>query len=229
MNKIKEILITLAVVFGLLATPALVSAETDAEPTKEESGQLHSNEPALDEGNPTYWHRFQVARLYYAYFNRAPDEGGWGYWNYVYSDKVADGGALMQISSSFAESQEFKNTYGDATNAEFVELVYTNVMGRNYDVDGYNYWLSVLNDGQINRGELMVYFSESAEYVRKMGPTMTGEHWDDTNFAAECDEMGEGLEKAECYDELYEKQGDALSESYRKAAADTPPARMPAK
>ena len=38
-----------------------------------------SNEPILDPATPQTWYRFQVARLYSAYFDRAPDDGGWAY------------------------------------------------------------------------------------------------------------------------------------------------------
>ncbi len=48
----------------------------------------------------------QTRRLYLAYFLREPDAGGWEYWNSHEWD-------LVQISDFFAQSEEFKNTYGD--------------------------------------------------------------------------------------------------------------------
>ena len=40
---------------------------------------------------------------------------------------------------------------------------------------GYDYWLARLDTGRINRGQLMLLFSESAEYVKVQMPTMKAE------------------------------------------------------
>ena len=45
----------------------------------------------------------------------------------------------------------------------FVETLYTNVLGRNSDIDGYNYWVGNLNNGIETRYELLLGFSESLE------------------------------------------------------------------
>ena len=39
----------------------------------------------------------------------------------------------------------------------------SNVLGRDYDKDGYNYWLGNLNAGIETRYELLLGFAESAE------------------------------------------------------------------
>lgn len=100
-----------------------------------------------------------IVRLYSAYFLRTPDAGGFNYW---YMNSLA-GRSLRNISNFFAQSPEFKNRYGNLGNRGFVDLVYRNVMGRNYDAGGYNYWYGRLNAG-MSRGEMMAYFSDSAEY-----------------------------------------------------------------
>ncbi|MGC9457622.1 MAG: DUF4214 domain-containing protein [Halothiobacillaceae bacterium] len=100
-----------------------------------------------------------VVRLYYAYFNRIPDQDGLIYW----LDQQASGTALETISQIFATSQEFVGTYGNLSDTQFVNLVYQNVLGRTPDAEGLNYWVGQLQSG-MSRGALMVGFSESAEY-----------------------------------------------------------------
>ena len=68
------------------------------------------------------------------------------------------------VASSFLVSVEFSERYGaNVTNAKYVETLYVNVLGRDYDQDGYNYWLGNLNAGIETRYELLLGFSESDE------------------------------------------------------------------
>jgi hypothetical protein len=105
-----------------------------------------------------------VARLYFAYFLRAPDRSGLAYW----IGKKRAGSSLYAISQSFASSSEFVRRYGELTNAEFVDLVYRNVLGRSGDAGGQAYWTRQLDQRKRNRGHVMAGFSESTEYQRKV-------------------------------------------------------------
>jgi hypothetical protein len=119
--------------------------------------------------------QFPIARLYQAYFLRIPDFGGLDYWIGLHRTK---GYKTSFMSDFFVQSQEFKDTYGTLSNGDYVALVYENVLnrdGKTYDPDGYNYWLGLLNKKRINRGQLMLLFSESAEYVKVQMPTMKAE------------------------------------------------------
>ena len=107
----------------------------------------------------------EVHRLYRAYFLRDPDLGGRNYW----TQQRAAGISLIVVSDSFAESQEFITTYGATTNEQFVDLVYRNVLGRTPDAGGRAYWIGQLNAG-VTRGEVMIGFSESTEFVNIIGP-----------------------------------------------------------
>lgn len=132
-----------------------------------------SVEPSLDQASPQTWYRFQVARLYSAYFDRSPDNAGWSYWN----QRTIDGLSLWQASNYFADSVEFRQTYGDdLSNADFLDLVYQNVLNRSPDSGGLQYWLHRMANGE-TRGEVMVNFSESAEYVEQVAPDITGNCW----------------------------------------------------
>ncbi len=105
----------------------------------------------------------QVARLYLAYFLRPPDDAGWAYWSAV----RARGASLAAVSAEFAASPEFTATYGELDNAAFVDRLYENVLGRPGDLAGTEFWLGLLDSGALDRGGLMVEFSESPEYVAK--------------------------------------------------------------
>lgn len=102
----------------------------------------------------------QAYRVYQAAFDRTPDNGGLKYWL-----SVLDGGAgLDTVASGFLGSQEFKTLYGSApSHADYVSRLYSNVLHRTPDQDGYDYWVNLLNSGQISNVVALVQFSESAE------------------------------------------------------------------
>lgn len=118
--------------------------------------------------SPEFAPRRSIARLYLAFFDRAPDQGGFDYW----AGRITTGQATLDtISGSFVGSQEFQDTYGLLTDAQFVALVYNNVLLRSPDAAGYAFWLSRMENG-LTRGELMTEFSESPEFVKATRPAV---------------------------------------------------------
>ena len=111
----------------------------------------------------------QLARLYTAYFARIPDESGFSYWR----DRRAGGRPLQEISQEFASSAEFVAAYGLLDDKSFVELVYRNVLGRPSDAEGRAHWVNQLASGA-KRGEVMVGFSESGEFIAATGTRPPG-------------------------------------------------------
>jgi hypothetical protein len=107
----------------------------------------------------------RVWRLYQAYFLRQPDRAGLDYW----VGESRAGLSLQSTSDYFERSDELVARYGSLGNAAFVSLVYGNVMCRQPDAGGFAYWLDLLDRGRLSRGELMVLFSESAEYGLRTG------------------------------------------------------------
>jgi hypothetical protein len=101
-----------------------------------------------------------IVRLYFAYFLRIPDYAGLMFWINAYSS----GWSLGGISDFFASSPEFVATYGSLTNEQFVTLVYQNILGRAPEPGGYAFWVNELNSLRRTRGQVMLEFSESAEY-----------------------------------------------------------------
>lgn len=105
-----------------------------------------------------------VQRLYLAFFLRESDAGGLAYW----ASQTQSGMEIEAISDFFATSEEFGVRYGELTDREFIARVYLNVLGRQPDEGGYAYWVSQMRGG-LTRGELMVGFSDSAEFIAKSG------------------------------------------------------------
>jgi hypothetical protein len=102
-----------------------------------------------------------VARLYWAYFDRIPDTEGLLHWIH---ETGHHGATLGEVSQAFVGSAEFAATYGSLSDSDFVRLVYRNVLDRDPDATGESYWIGLLTDRVVSRGDVMVGFSESAEY-----------------------------------------------------------------
>ena len=113
----------------------------------------------LVEGNPS---AAMVDRLYLAFFRRPADTEGLDYW----VDVRGDGHRLEDVAEWFAESDEFSNRYDQATFSEFLDQLYRDVLGREPDAQGKAYWVELLASGDINRGTIVVYFTEGAELRR---------------------------------------------------------------
>lgn len=101
-----------------------------------------------------------LTRSYRAYFLRDPDQSGLNFW----FSKVNAGWSTARVSDFFAQSSEFTNRYGALTNDEFVNLIYDNVLGREGDQGGIDYWTDQLDRGAKTRGQVMTGYSESNEY-----------------------------------------------------------------
>ena len=100
-------------------------------------------------------------RLYNAAFKRLPDADGLRYWIDQFSSGANDERA---VASSFLASDEFKQRYGaNVSDTTYVNNLYQNVLGRDADASGLNYWLGRLDSGAETRYEVLLGFSESAE------------------------------------------------------------------
>ncbi len=105
-----------------------------------------------------------IVRLYFAVFDRLPDDGGGDYW----VDQYASGVELPSIAAAFMASPEWSNTYGVVDDPRFVELLYNNVLDRAPDDGGNDYWQSLLASGT-SRVSILLGFSESPEFVSATG------------------------------------------------------------
>ena len=101
-----------------------------------------------------------VARLYQAAFDREPDIGGLNHWIDAWETTHA---SLGEIASSFYTSNEFNLTYGGLSDDEFITQLYSNVLDREPDTGGFDFWTDVLGESHETRAEVMLGFSNSLE------------------------------------------------------------------
>jgi lysophospholipase L1-like esterase len=100
-----------------------------------------------------------VSRLYRAYYLREAEADGLQYWE----GRRRRGLTIAQMSQLFTGTNEFRVMYGTLSNREFVRRVYLNVLEREPEPAGWDYWTEELDTGRFNRGRMMLAYSESAE------------------------------------------------------------------
>ncbi|WP_269142619.1 Ig-like domain-containing protein [Sulfitobacter mediterraneus] len=115
-----------------------------------------------------------IIELYIAYFNRAPDALGLFYW----ATEFTNGYTVPQMANNFFGQPETQLSYAsvldqngnlDITDAgkvgDFVTAVYSNVLGREPDAPGFNYWLGQLqNEPDITPGVFILAIIGGAKF-----------------------------------------------------------------
>src|SRR6056297_2215689 len=94
-------------------------------------------------------HDFEaLAELYTAYFHRAPDSKGLLFW----ASELGNGMALDDIAVLFFEQMETQALYPLSSSSEdFAKAVYHNVLGREFDPEGLEFWVSMLDSDAVTR------------------------------------------------------------------------------
>lgn len=157
-----------AAVAGLLIAAAVAAPAPSAGATESPATQLQTAGAALStdelldalEDSPyagSTGRAGSVLRLYTTVFLRLPDQGGFDYW------VETSGWGLREMAAFFVTSEEFQETYGSLDDRAFVEQIYRNVLGRDGENAGVDYWIGIA--GMIGRAEVVIGFSESAEYI----------------------------------------------------------------
>jgi len=75
------------------------------------------------------------------------------------------------VGDTFAQSQEFTNHYGNASDSDYVTQLYQNVLGRGPDSAGLADWTGQLGSGT-SRGQVLIGFSQSPEGINLFAPTL---------------------------------------------------------
>lgn len=160
----------------LVSLPAAAEVESTAEPEASSQHELATStrDPAarifgssilerpLFTFVPCLQFTDSIVRLYSAYFLRMPDQGGFNFWQTEYE---AGRWGLPAMSAFFSQSEEFDRLYGSLTDAEFIDLIYQNIFGRPADAEGRDFWLGRMQREGLDRGTVMLNFSESPEYI----------------------------------------------------------------
>lgn len=106
----------------------------------------------------------QVYRLYRATLDRAADPNGLLAW----ADHLVGGTrSLTQVTAGFVGSIEFQTTYANLDSNGFTTLLYANVLDRTPNTAELNAWANLLNAGTRTREQVVMGFSESAEFKQK--------------------------------------------------------------
>ncbi len=126
-----------------------------------------------------------IYRLYKAAFNREPDPGGLGYWMAQADEGVKD---AVRIAEDFTWSEEFQNLYGVttvdhySTGSDVRTLVtgfYENVLGREPDEGGLDYYTGVVESHEKSVGRVLAELSDSQEnYENTIGLIQNGIPYD---------------------------------------------------
>ena len=125
--------------------------------------------PLANAAEPWLRPEFQLRRLYAAVFGRVADPGGYAYWT---GELLQRRQSLPTVAEQFARSSEFA-TLGLAGDEAFVTYLYGSTLGRAPDPEGFAYWVGRLRSGT-TRGAMILGFSESAEFLVRSLPLVTG-------------------------------------------------------
>ena len=101
-----------------------------------------------------------VYRIYQAAFDRTPDVGGLTYWT-EQADKAM---STIEMAARFIDSDEFRHLYGSSSPPaeQFITLIYRNVLHRDPDQGGHDFWTGQLAHG-MSEAEMLARFADSAE------------------------------------------------------------------
>ena len=113
-----------------------------------------------------------VARIYGATLDRAPDAVGLEGWTNLVDDFH---GPLSAVADAFTTSPEFIQDYGSLSDSAFVNQLYENVLGRPADAAGAQDWDNLLASGA-SRGTVVLGFAESQENEAKTVSTAGDEN-----------------------------------------------------
>ena len=102
--------------------------------------------------------REQVAQIYVATFNRAPDDAGLNYW-------VASGMSIEEIAQSFFDQPETQALHGGTITdrEEFVNAIYNDLFNRDVESGGLAYWVAELENGTISLGNMILAIANGAQ------------------------------------------------------------------
>ncbi len=102
-----------------------------------------------------------VEDLYRAFFLREPDEAGLDFWTRWVTG--LDGG-INEAAEHFARSPEFIDRYGELSDEEFVVQLYANILDREPDAEGLEYWTWALGTGFYTRGAAVTAWTLAPEF-----------------------------------------------------------------
>ena len=89
----------------------------------------------------------QIQQAYVAFFSRPADPAGLAYW-------LSFRGNQSQLFDTFAQSLEYTARFAGRTIPEQVTLVYQQLLGRDPETAGFNYWVGEMQAGRVTVANL---------------------------------------------------------------------------
>jgi secreted trypsin-like serine protease len=98
---------------------------------------------------------WRVGEVYIATLGRAMDAAGLRYWEQEINQKVE--WSVERVAQSFFDQPEVQALYPlDFSTASFVAALYQNVLGRDPDAAGLDYWVAELETGRVSRNQMVI-------------------------------------------------------------------------
>jgi len=107
-----------------------------------------------------------TAKLYTEVLGRIPDQGGWNNSMTFWQSSACNKTKLKEQGMAVFNSYEFNALNLD--NSAKVLILYRAIMLREPDQNGYNYYLSLLNNNGANASQIASSFYESGEFAQRI-------------------------------------------------------------
>ncbi|MFW2384018.1 MAG: NAD nucleotidase [Acidimicrobiales bacterium] len=174
---------------AMMSTAAAVGGVAPAASQTDDSSVVAAEQLSVD----------QIRRLYKTVLGREADQAGLDYWM-----EVAAGGATYDdLTWAFTASDEWNNSVGDGlSDAEFVNRLYVQALGRPADAAGLSYWVDDILGSGSPQHSIIRWFAESDEQKNLTGTAAEGLslnilHINDHHSHLEGDDIGLELGGAE--------------------------------
>lgn len=149
-------------------------------------------------------HLDYIISMYVASFSRAPDAEGLVYWGEEVVGLMEDDGLTFEesaniINESFYLAGTENGEAGTDVDTEgFVTGLYNNLLGREPDQAGLNYWVNEIDTGNVNRADFLTFFidaafewEEDANHIERL--VTTSEFLSQDNVSGEASNIDIGL------------------------------------
>ena len=110
-----------------------------------------------------------MIRMYQAAFGRVPDNGGMDFW----VGQIRSGAHTIASAAEFfigAPEAVARSIDGSVANMTYVTALYSNVLGREPDEGGLNFWLGEVDSGARGRAQILGDFVASPEFANDTTP-----------------------------------------------------------
>jgi hypothetical protein len=108
-----------------------------------------------------------LVRMYDTLFDRAPDQGGLNYWIAASENGIS----MAAIADTFVDAAE--GQFGGMSNAQYVAHLYQAGLERTASQAEIAGWAALIDDGTLNRGDVLLGIANSAEMAALVGVMST--------------------------------------------------------